>query len=66
MHLKLFSKSCKCNAYLYVNSGLYLPYLFEYNAQNFVRNFNQKLRYTLYTSFFISTLYFYFFFWTLI
>ena len=21
-----------------------LPYLFEYNAQNFVRNFNQKLR----------------------
>jgi len=23
---------------------LLLPYLFEYNAQNFVRNFNQKLR----------------------
>ena len=29
-----------CFAYL----RAYVPYLFEYNAQNFVRNFNQKLR----------------------
>jgi len=33
--------SCK-PGYVYMNKGL--PYLFEYNAQNFVQNFNQKLR----------------------
>jgi len=26
------------------SSQIKVPYLFEYNAQNFVRNFNQKLR----------------------
>jgi len=39
-----------------------LPSLFEYNAHNFVRNFNQKLRVRIMHEFFISTLYFYFFF----
>jgi len=52
--------------FLNLASLLYLPYLFEYNAQNFVRNFNQKLRVRVIHKFFHQHALFYFFFWTLI